>query len=120
MTRPISLRTVAGAVLIAVGAVALGGCVVAPIGPRGGYGYGYGPVVRIAPPALQIETVGVAPYPGQVWVGGYWGWSGNRHVWSPGRWEAPRQGYRWEPHRWEQHAGRDGGWRERPGRWERR
>ena len=70
-----------------------------------------------APPAPQAEVVGVAPYPGAVWIGGYWGWSGGRHVWSPGRWEHPRPGYTWEPHRWER---RDrgyvmvrGGWRRR-------
>lgn len=95
-------------------AAALAGCVVAPARPYyGGYGYG-GPVVTVAPPVPEVEVVGVAPFPGAFWVGGYWGWNAGRHVWVRGRWEAPRPGYRWEPHMWH----REGqGWREAPGRW---
>lgn len=96
-----------GAALLA--AVLSSGCVVAPA--RGYYGRG---VVEVAPPAPPYEVVGVAPFPGAIWIGGYWGWNGHRHVWSPGRWEAPRRGYRYEPHMWTP-EGR--GWRERPGRW---
>ena len=122
MNRFHGLRTSLGGSVLLSGVVALSGCVVSPVGAyRGGYGggYGYGEAVAVAPPPVQIEAYGVAPFPGAIWIGGNWGWSGGRHVWSPGRWSAPRQGYRWEPHRWEQ-GGRGGGWRERPGRWERR
>ncbi len=123
MNRSAFLRTVFGSALIGLGAAALTGCVVAPVGPYRGYGPAYGGYeggVAVAPPPLQVEAYGALPFPGAIWIGGNWGWSGGRHVWSPGRWSAPRQGYRWEPHRWERQGGRDGGWRERPGRWERR
>lgn len=95
---------------LSVAALALAGCVLAPVGPYPGE------VVGEAPPPPRVEIVGVAPYPGWLWIGGYWGWGGARYVWTPGRWEAPRPGYRWQPHQW-QPDGR--GWRERPGRWER-
>lgn len=90
---------------------ALSACVIAP---APGY---YGAVVATAPPALQVETVGVAPYPGAFWISGGWFWEGGRYAWHRGYWERPRAGYRWEPHRWERD--RDG-WRERPGHWVRR
>ena len=120
MNRSISLRSLVGGALLGVGVLALTGCVVAPVGAYHGqpYGYGYGEAVGVAPPPIQGEVIGVAPFPGYLWIGGYWGWSGGRHVWNRGRWSSPREGHRWEAHRWER-ADR-GGWRERPGRWERR
>jgi hypothetical protein len=117
-SRPSLLRTVSGGALVCAAALALSACVVAPVGPYPRGGYAYGEAVVVAPPPLQVEAVGVAPYPGYVWIGGNWTWSGGRHVWVPGRWSAPRPGYYWEPHRWERRDGR--GWYERPGRWERR
>ena len=87
----------------------LGGCLV--VGPD----YDGG-VVALAPPVPQVEVVGVAPYPGYLWFGGYWHWEGGRHVWVGGHWGPPRAGYRWVPHTWE-HAG--GGWRLRRGHWAR-
>ena len=90
----------------------VGGCIIAPA-PRPYYAQ---PVV-VEPPPPQVEVVGVAPYPGYVWLGGYWNWVGNRHVWVAGHWEAPRPGHVWVAHRWV-HEGR--GWRLEPGRWERR
>lgn len=97
-------------ILVAAAALSLSACVVAPT-PR----Y-YGEPVVVGPPPPRVEVVGVAPAPGYVWIGGYWGWAGGRHEWVPGRWEAPRPGYRWVPHRWD-HDGP--GWRERHGYWER-
>jgi hypothetical protein len=98
----------------------LGGCVVYPndayYGSPGYYAGGPTVVAPMAPPPLIAESYGVAPYPGAIWIGGYWGWSGGRHVWTPGRWEAGRPGYRWAPRRWEQ--GRDG-WHQHGGYWER-
>ncbi len=39
-----------------------------------------------APPPVIVETYGVAPYPGAVWVRGSWFW-GNRHWrWHRGHW----------------------------------
>ncbi|HMK84526.1 MAG TPA: hypothetical protein VK437_01095 [Steroidobacteraceae bacterium] len=98
----------AGAALLA--AALLGGCVVAP---APGY---YGPVVAVAPPAPQVEVVGVAPTPGFVWFGGYWNWVGGRHVWVAGHWGPGRPGYHWVPHAWV-HEG--GGWRMHEGHWAR-
>lgn len=95
----------------AVLALSLAGCVVYPA--RVGYAGG---VVVTEPPAPIVETYGVAPGPGYLWLGGYWNWEGGRHVWVGGHWSEPRPGYRWEAHRWE-HA--NGGWRLRQGYWAR-
>jgi hypothetical protein len=101
----------AGAGIMLLAGALLGGCVVAPA-----RGYYAGPVVTVAPPAPQVEVVGVAPGPGYVWFGGYWNWVGARHEWVPGYWGPGRPGYRWVPHAWV-HAG--GGWRLAPGHWAR-
>jgi hypothetical protein len=95
----------------AVVAASLGGCVVVP-GPDAYYGGS----VLVAPPAPRVEYYGVAPYPGYIWLGGYWNWVGGRHEWVGGHWAAPRPGYRWEPHRWDRVGN---GWRMRPGHWAR-
>jgi hypothetical protein len=95
-------------------AAALSGCVVAPV--PAARPYYYGQPVMVAPPPPRVEYIGQPPYPGHVWIGGYWHWTGGRHDWVPGRWEAPRSGYYWKPHRWEQ----DGQyWRQTGGQWER-
>jgi hypothetical protein len=104
------LRRLAAVLLLSA---TLGGCVVYP---EGDYEY-YGSAVAVAPPAPIVETYGVAPAPGYFWVGGYWSWSGGRHVWERGHWEAPRSGYRWAPHRWVHE--RDG-WHQSRGHWEAR
>ena len=96
----------------AMSTLTLAGCVVAPA-PNG---YAYYDPVMVAPPPPRVEIVGVAPYPGHIWITGYWGWNGRAHHWVPGRWEAPRQGHRYVLHRWEPQGK---GWREDPGRWER-
>ena len=75
----------------------LSACVVAPYPnrvvytqpvPVSGYGqpvpavgYGQQPVVvvDVAPPAAYVEVMPAMPYPGAFWIGGYWGWHGNRH-----------------------------------------
>ncbi|MEZ5615945.1 MAG: YXWGXW repeat-containing protein [Rhodocyclaceae bacterium] len=94
-------------------APALAGCVVTASTP--GH-VRHGPVVVVAaPPPPRVEVIGVAPYPGYVWIRGYWTWNGHRHHWAPGHWAAPRHGHRYVPHRWEKHNGH---WREHPGRWE--
>ncbi len=54
----------------------------------------------IAPPPPRVEVVPALPYPGAVWIGGYWGWYGGRHVWVPGYYARPRPGYHWQPYRW--------------------
>ena len=97
--------------LIALAASAiLAGCVVAPAG-RPYYG---GPVM-VAPPAPRVEYVAAPPVAGQIWIDGFWAWTGQRHDWVPGHWSAPRPGYAWVPHRWE---GNGDHWRQHEGRWE--
>jgi hypothetical protein len=91
--------------------LSLVGCVVEPA--RVSYATG---VVVTEPPAAVVESIGVAPVPGYVWIGGYWSWVGGRHVWVAGRWSEPRAGFRWAPHEWVRVKG---GWRLREGRWER-
>lgn len=97
----------------AVAAIALGlslmlsACAVEP----GGY---YGGAVLVAPPPPRVEYYGPAPYPGYIWLGGYWNWAPSGYVWVRGHWAAPRPGYRWVPHRW-QHTSH--GWRMSGGRW---
>jgi len=100
------------AAALLVGPVALSGCVVTA---RPAVVY-EGPVVRLAPPPPQVEVVGVAPAPGYVWMGGYWGWEGGRHVWVGGHWAPGRPGWHWVPHHW---VATGGGWRMAPGHWER-
>jgi WXXGXW repeat (2 copies) len=103
-----SLRAAAAALLASA---ALGGCVVAPLGYDG-----YGQPIAYAdvpPPAPYYEVQPALPFVGAVWLSGYWGWGGGRHVWVPGRWDHPRAGYNWQPHRWVPHGNRwalSGGW----------
>lgn len=88
----------------------MAGCVVAPANRP----YHNEPV-RVAPPPPRVERVGPPPVAGQIWIDGYWNWSGGRYDWVSGRWDQPRPGQRWVPHRWE----RDGdSWRQQGGRWE--
>jgi hypothetical protein len=94
----------------------LGGCAVYPADPYYGNYYGNGGVVApVEPPAPYAETYGVAPFPGALWIGGYWGWEGGRHVWTPGRWEHPRPGYHWVPRTWTRQGN---GWHQHGGHWE--
>ncbi len=117
--RSLSMGLLAGAALL------LAGCVVVPAhraygpgpGYGGGYGGDYGAVIDAPPPAPYYEAQPVMPFPGALWIGGYWGWAGGRHNWVPGYWERPRPGYRYEPHRWEPHSGGGGRWHLRLGGW---
>ena len=92
-------------------AVALAGCVVVP-----DQRHYPGGVVMVAPPPPREEVIGVPPVPGYVWMGGYWGWVGDRHEWVPGHWAAPRPGRHWVGHQWVRQGD---GWRMREGHWER-
>jgi len=99
--------------LLALAASAmLSACIVVPAHP--GYVSGSVVVVDAPPPPPRVEVVPAMPYPGAVWISGYWGWSGGQHQWVRGYYERPRPGYRWEPHRWENQGGRwhlhAGGW----------
>lgn len=101
------MSRIASVLTLTAVAALLGGCVVRPVLP-------HEIVVPLPPPPPRVEVVPVAPGVGWLWIDGYWGWAGGRHVWRPGHWSPPRQGQRYEPHRWEP-AGN--GWRERGGRW---
>lgn len=94
--------------------LAAGGCVVAPARPGI---YVSGGWVATAPPAPRVEYYGASPYPGYVWIGGYWRWGPRGYIWAPGHWAAPRPGYRWVPRHWERGPR---GWRLEGGRWDRR
>lgn len=107
---PALLPSLARTAALAVG-VLLTACVVVP---ADGY-YGGGPVT-VAPPDPQYETIGVAPAPGYIWIGGFWNWVGHRHVWVGGHWAPQRYGHQWVPHRWYRHGP---GWRAAPGHWRR-
>ena len=73
-------------------------------------------VVDVAPPAPIVEVQPAIPYPGAIWIGGYWGWGGGRHQWVPGRWDHGRPGYYWQPRAWYNQGGH---WHLRGGRWAR-
>ncbi|GAC1301935.1 MAG: hypothetical protein NVSMB10_02210 [Steroidobacteraceae bacterium] len=107
LMRPLRLTVVHGVLLLA----GIAGCVYVP-----NQRHDPGGVVLIAPPPPPVETVGAAPTPGYVWLGGYWAWVGDRHVWIAGHWEAPRPGMHWVPPLWVRQGD---GWRLRRGHWER-
>lgn len=103
------IRTAIAAIALGL-SLTLGACAV----ESGGY---YGGAVLVAPPLPRVEYYGPAPYPGYIWLGGYWSWAPRGYFWVPGHWAAPRPGFRWVPHRWV-HGGH--GWRMTGGRWVRR
>lgn len=83
-------------VLITASTVALTACIVHPLPQYAAYDDGYGyrdDIVEVAPPPPYPEVIPVAPYLGAVWIDGYWGWSGGRHVWNRGHYEHGREGY---------------------------
>jgi hypothetical protein len=92
--------------------LATSGCVVTPARVRVRSEF-----VLAAPPAVIVETRGVAPRAGYVWIDGYWNWIGGQHVWVRGHWGAGRRGYVWVPHEWVQG---ERGWQLREGYWRRR
>jgi hypothetical protein len=57
-------------------------------------------VVGTAPPSLRFEVRPRRPFPGAVWVSGYWWWSGVRYVWIGGHYVRPLAGYRFVAPRW--------------------
>jgi hypothetical protein len=106
--------------IVALSAVTLSACVMAPYPYSRQVGYpapvpvASTVVVDMPPPAPYAEVVPTIPFAGAVWIGGYWGWNGGRHQWFSGRWEQPRPGYAWRPYAWAQQGGRwhlhAGGW----------
>lgn len=79
----LSTRPRAAAAALLVAAALLGGCaVVAPYDPYG---------VAVVAPAPAV--IGVAPYPGAIWIDGYWSRRGGGREWVPGRWD---RGHGWQ------------------------
>jgi len=70
--------------------------------------------VDAAPPPLQQEAV-PEQRAGYIWVPGYWGWSGSKHVWVNGQYVPERLHHHWVAARWE-HRGPK--WYFDDGRWE--
>ena len=101
-----------------LGVALLAGCVVVPAHRASDHvaGYAGAPAVIVdtPPPPPYAEALSVMPFPGAVWVGGYWGWRSGRHHWVPGYWDRPHPGYYHQPHRWENRGGR---WHLRLGGW---
>ena len=99
------MKRALGAIVI-LGGLSLAGCA------GGSYAY----YATTPPPPIRVESRGVAPGVGFVWIDGYWGYRSGAYVWVPGRWDRPpRPRARWVPGRWEARRGRyyyrDGRWR---------
>ena len=99
----------------ALSTLVLSACVVAPYPAQPVYGTGDVVLSPVAPPAPYVEVVPVVPYPGAIWISGYWGWSSGQHRWVPGHYARPVPGHRWVPHRWA--PGPRGSWELRGGVW---
>ncbi|MGY4493610.1 YXWGXW repeat-containing protein [Pseudomonas sp. TE3610] len=65
-------KTFKAAVVAALVATSLSGCIIEPAHPR-----------RPPPP---VEVVPVLPAPGYHWVQGHYRWGPGRWVWVPGHW----------------------------------
>ena len=99
LLRP-AIRT-AGALLLIPALLSLSACVVAYEPAHEVMMADGSVVVSPAPPAPLVETVTVAPFPGMVWVGGYWGWHSGRYAWVSGGWHhPPRSGAVWVGGSW--------------------
>jgi hypothetical protein len=117
-----NFMTHAKLLIAALSALTLSACVIAPYParrvvyaePAPTYAQEPEVVVDAAPPAPYIEVVPPLPYPGAIWIGGYWGWQGQRHHWVQGRWDRPRPNQNWRPHAWVNQGGR---WHLRGGGW---
>lgn len=106
------------AALLGTMALALSGCVVAPLGAgHGPYRGEAGLEVDVAPPPMRYEVVPAAPGPLYVWIAGHWTWRFDRHVWVSGRWAVPPRGHTWAPGYWDRRGPR---WRWHEGHWRRR
>jgi hypothetical protein len=102
--RPLLRGALGAAALLAVLTLATG-CVVAVRPAPVAVEYSTAPAeveVTDAPPPALYETVGIAPGPGFVWVGGYYHWTGYRWAWYGGHYaRPPRFGAVWIGPRYE-------------------
>lgn len=90
----------------------ISGCVVRPL-PTNRVYYTE-EIVETAPPPPRVEYVGSPPIVGQIWIGGFWNWTGRRHEWVRGHWETPRPGHTWIPYHWERRGNQ---WVKQGGYW---
>jgi hypothetical protein len=89
---------------LVLSAVSLAGC-----------GGGYAFYASTPPPPVRVESRGVAPGAGFVWVDGYWTFRGGAYAWERGHWvRPPRARAVWVPGRWDRRGGR---YYYREGRW---
>ncbi|MGZ3726354.1 MAG: YXWGXW repeat-containing protein [Pseudobdellovibrio sp.] len=70
--------------------------------------------ISTPPPEVVVEAVPPVRE-GFIWIPGYWGWGGRRHMWYPGHWVHERKGYLWIGGEWERHGA---GWHFSEGHWE--
>ena len=89
---------------------ALAGCLAYVPGPPPDALYAPGP-----PPDPLVEVIPTIPFPGAVWIGGFWGYGHSGYNWNRGYWgRPPHPGGVWVPGRWH-HYPRGYAWH--PGRW---
>jgi hypothetical protein len=102
------LRAAAGAAAVAAVLALTSGCVVAVRpAPVAYYAEPGEVVVNQDPPPPIVETVGVAPGPGYLWIGGYYHWNGGGWVWYRGHYaRPPHPGAVWIHPRYEFRGGR--------------
>jgi hypothetical protein len=103
------VRTAAGAAALFSALAFTSGCVVAvrPAPAPVVYAEPNEVVVTQEPPPPIYETVGVAPGPGFIWIGGYYHWNGGGWVWYRGHYaRPPHPGARWFGPRYEFRGGR--------------
>lgn len=72
-------------------------------------------IVQEAPPPIQTEVIPVAPGPGFIWIGGFWGYEGHHYVWHHGHYTRGPAGNVWVRDSWV-HSRR--GWEYQRGHWE--
>jgi hypothetical protein len=61
-------------------------------------------VVHAKPPHAVAEHPPASPSPGDMWIGGYQAWDGDKYVWQPGHWEKPPHDQAiWMAPRWQRH-----------------
>lgn len=79
--------------------------------------------ITFGPPPPRREIIIQAPYPGAIWIPGYYVYDGRvaSYVWVPGRWQAPPAPRQvWVAPRYVRHADHydyyEGGWRDHDNR----